>query len=189
MRLFAALLPSRESLDEIARALEPYRELCPDLRWVPQENWHVTLAFFGEVPETILPDLSARLERAAGRYAPMTVSFTGVGAFPSARRGRVLWTGMDGPLPVLSKLAASLAAGGRRAGVPYRDEKKFRAHLSLARARGETDVRPIVEAMASFAGTPWVASEVHLMRSHLGQRVRYESLASWPLARSPRTDD
>ncbi|HEU5241008.1 MAG TPA: 2'-5' RNA ligase family protein, partial [Ornithinibacter sp.] len=31
-------------------ALAPVRAANPDLRWVPPERWHLTLAFYGEVP-------------------------------------------------------------------------------------------------------------------------------------------
>lgn len=189
MRLFAALLPPQESLDEVDRALDGHRSSWSDLRWLPPENWHITLAFYGEVPEHILPDLTARLARAAARHAPMTLAFAGAGAFPSARRCRVVWTGLDGGQGVLPKLAASLAASGRRAGVPEQDDKRFRPHLTLARSRSGADVRPLVEALASFRGTPWPATEVHLMRSHLGPSVRYETIATWPLTRPLRGEE
>jgi 2'-5' RNA ligase len=153
----------------------------------------VTLSFLGEVDDGVMPSLEQRLERAAARYAPMTLAFSGTGGFPSAARGRVFWMGLSGPSdspdgarlvrpPGLSRLAASLAAGARRAGVEEIDRKRFRPHLTLARSRYETDLRPLVEAMGSFAGGVWEAGAVHLMRSHQGPPVRYESLVSWPLA-------
>ncbi|MDF5757807.1 RNA 2',3'-cyclic phosphodiesterase [Spongiactinospora sp. TRM90649] len=192
MRLFAALSPPPEALDEIEGALRPHRDAWPGLRWLNRESWHVTLSFFGEVPERALPDLSVRLARAAARHAPATLSFTGVGAFPSARRAKVVWCGMSGPIGRLNRLAASLGAGARRAGAVQVDEKPFRPHLSVARARADNradiDVWPLVSALGSFSGVPWEASEVHLVRSHLGARVRYETVESWPLARTGQDD-
>ncbi|GGS72750.1 RNA 2',3'-cyclic phosphodiesterase [Planobispora rosea] len=202
MRLFVGLLPPRPVLDELARALGPHRAAWPRLRWIDQENWHLTLAFLGEVPEEVLPGLETRLGRAASRYAPMTLAFTGAGAFPSARRARVFWsglregggggsrddgTGTRGRSPLV-RLAESLAAGARRAGAVQVDEsKRFRPHLTLARSREETDVRALVGAFEGFAGSPWEAESVHLVRSHLGAGVRYEPIAEWPLgARTPR---
>ncbi|RBQ15536.1 RNA 2',3'-cyclic phosphodiesterase [Spongiactinospora rosea] len=186
MRLFAALLPPPEALDELAGALAPHRDDWPELRWLARDNWHLTLSFFGEVPDRALPDLSVRLARAASRHPPVTLSFTGAGAFPSARRGRVLWYGLSGPVARLTKLAASLAAGARRAGATQVDEKPFRPHLSVARARAEVDVRPLVSALAAFEGMRWDAPDVHLVRSHLGARVRYETVESWPLGGTTR---
>jgi 2'-5' RNA ligase len=191
MRLFAALLPPPEALDEVQRALLPYHDAWPRLRWLSRADWHVTLAFFGEVPDHVRPDLSVRLARAASRHAPMGFSFAGAGAFPSAHRGRVLWCGLDGPREDLAKLAASLRAGARRAGAAETDGKPLRPHLSVARSREDVDVRPLVTNLGSFAGMPWRATAVHLVRSNLdaqggGGGVRYETVESWPLARTPR---
>nr|BFE84020.1 hypothetical protein GCM10020093_066210 [Planobispora longispora] len=67
------------------------------------------------------------------------------------------------------------------------ESKRFRPHLTLARSREEADVRALVEAFGAFAGSPWEAGAVHLVRSHLGAQVRYEPVAEWPLgARAPR---
>ena len=115
----------------------------------------------------------------------MTLAFAGAGACSSAARARVVWLGLRGGGAPLSRLAASIAAGARRAGAVRTDVKAFRPHLTLARARPREggDARPLVEALTgSFAGTPWRAEAVHLMRSHLGPVVRYETLESWPLA-------
>ncbi|MCG5219912.1 RNA 2',3'-cyclic phosphodiesterase [Streptosporangium sp. KLBMP 9127] len=184
MRLFVALPPPPESLDEVQRAFLPYHHAWPGLRWLSRDNWHVTLAFLGEVPDRVLPRLEERLARAAARHAPMTFSFTGAGAFPSARRSRVVWSGLDGPRADLVKLAASLQAGARRAGAVETDDKRLRPHLSVARSREDVDVRPLVAALSSFTGAPWEASEIHLVRSDLGARVRYQTVESWPLSRT-----
>ena len=39
----------------------------------------------------------------------------------------------------------------------------------------------LVEALGGFAGTPWVASELHLIHSRLGAHPRYEVIGTWPL--------
>ncbi|MFF5208014.1 RNA 2',3'-cyclic phosphodiesterase [Streptosporangium sp. NPDC000396] len=182
MRLFVGLLPPQRTRDELLRALEPHRAAWSELRWLDSENWHVTLSFLGEVPERVMPELETRLARAASRYAPMTLSFTGAGAFPSARRARVFWTGLDGPRPELVRLADSLGAGAQRAGAVQADRRRFRPHLTLARSRAETDVHRLIEAFGPFAGTAWEAGAVHLVRSHLGAAVRYETIAEYPLA-------
>ncbi|MFC4535192.1 RNA 2',3'-cyclic phosphodiesterase [Sphaerisporangium dianthi] len=183
MRLFVALSPPPEALAEVAEAVEPHRDDWPELRWVAPELWHVTMSFLGEVAEEALPDLAERLARAAGRHPAMTLSFGAGGAFSSPARARVVWLGVRGGGLPLSRMAASLAAGARRAGAGHADGKPFHPHLTLARARPRAgvDARPLVEALSSFAGTPWHAGAVHLMRSHLGPSVRYEALGAWPL--------
>ncbi|HEX4814742.1 MAG TPA: RNA 2',3'-cyclic phosphodiesterase [Nonomuraea sp.] len=184
MRLFAALAPPDDVLDELARAIAPHVGKVPGLRWPDRATWHITLGFFGEVPETALPELEVRLARAVGRHSVLHLAFEGFGAFSSARRARVFWAGVTGDS--MTRLADSLRAGARRAGAAQTDDKRFHPHLTLARAKTEIDLRPLVEALSGFSGSPWRAERVLLVRSHTGPQVRYESLAEWALAPAGR---
>jgi RNA 2',3'-cyclic 3'-phosphodiesterase len=190
MRLFVAVLPPPEALDELAAAVGPLRQQAPDLRWAARPQWHLTLAFLGEADERVLPELSTRLERAAGRYTAQELAFAGGGAFPSARRARVLWVGFRADDKALAALAASVAAGARRAGAPPPDEgRKYHPHLTLAHCRRPADVSSLVGSLADFAGTGWTARSIVLMRSYLGSGPpRHEELAAWPLRVRPGQD-
>ncbi|HEY7484023.1 MAG TPA: RNA 2',3'-cyclic phosphodiesterase [Streptosporangiaceae bacterium] len=182
MRLFVALMPPPEILDEIEELVAPHRDAWPDLKWVRRDFLHITLAFLGDVEERSLERLVPRLERVAGRYSRMDLSFAGAGAFPArGAHARVLWTGLYGDRRALSRLSASACAAGRRAGSPESEHKPFRPHLTLARCRRPTDVRPLIDELAAYAGTPWTAGAVHLVRSHLGAKMRYETIKSWTL--------
>lgn len=182
MRLFVAILPPPSALDELEAAAAPLRPAWPGLRWTGHEAWHLTLAFLGEVGEVPAARLRPRLERAASRHPNLGLSFSGAGAFPGEARARVLWTGVRGDRRALAGLAESVGAGARRAGAPpVGENRRFRPHLTLARARIPSDVRPLVDALKEFAGEQWMADKIHLIRSHTGPRPRYETLGSWPL--------
>ncbi|MFC5187861.1 RNA 2',3'-cyclic phosphodiesterase [Actinomadura harenae] len=187
MRLFVALLPPREVLDELESFVGPLRDVVPELRWTRRELLHVTLAFLGDVDDRTLERLLPRLERAAARHDRLTLSLAGGGAFPGGgAHARVLWTGLYGDRRDLARLAASTAAAGRRAGTSSDRYSTFRPHLTLARSRHPVDVRPLIEPMSSFAGLPWTAETVHLVESRLPAKgrtqVEYAPLASWPLS-------
>jgi len=169
----------------------PLQQSSPELRWTGREAWHLTLAFLGEVGEQRLTELSSRLERAARRHPPQLLAIAGGGAFPSAARARVLWAGLRADKRALAALAASVAAGARRAGAPPPDEgRRYRAHLTIARCREPADVTGLVGALAHVAGTEWTATSVQLIRSNLsGHSPRYEDLASWPLRRGDGDGD
>jgi 2'-5' RNA ligase len=182
MRLFVAITPPDAALDELETRLAPLRPAWPGLRWANRETWHITLAFLGEVSETTTAALAPRLQRAAHRYQCQTMSLAGAGAFPRRARAQVLWAGIRADQDSLSKLAASVAAGARRAGAPPPDEgRRFSPHLTLARSKTPADVRTLVAALDDFAGTEWTASHIHLIHSRLPDRPRYLTTASWPL--------
>jgi 2'-5' RNA ligase len=183
VRLFVALELSTACVDEVAAAVDDVRDVARELRWAPPEQWHLTLAFLGEVDERVLPDLEARLARSAARQAPLNLTLAGAGRFGN----RVLWLGVRGDTAGLRQLAVSVRAAARRARLPVED-RPYRPHLTLARARDPAaDLRPVVQRMAGFAGPPWTADAVHLVRSHLragaGGTARHETVTSWPLGR------
>jgi RNA 2',3'-cyclic 3'-phosphodiesterase len=187
VRLFVALTPPEAALAELEQAVAPLRAAAPDLRWTGRASWHLTLAFLGEVAEQVLPGLDTRLERAAHRHPPQQLAITGGGAFPSVRKAQVVWAGFSADDEALASLAASVAAGARRAGAAPSDERrKYRPHLTLARCRAPADVSGLAAALAGFSGAAWTADSIHLIRSHLSAGPpRYEDLAAFQLEGRP----
>lgn len=171
MRLFVAAYPSPEASAALAAALPP---LPPQWRPPAAEQWHLTLAFLGEVDEDHLPELTERLSRAAGRCAPLELAFEGAGAFPSLTRARVFWSGLRGDRAALTRLAERVGAAARRSGIEVAD-RRYRPHLTLARCREPRgdDATRLVAALTSYAGPAWSVQEILLMRSLLGPPVRH----------------
>jgi 2'-5' RNA ligase len=189
MSLFVALrLPDAVVADLAAAhsALPP--ELAagyPGLRWVPPQNWHVTVAFLGDLAPGRLADLETRLARAAGRHSPMTLSLGGSGHFGS----RVLYVGVGGDRVALERVAASVSAAARRAKVAV-EERPYRPHLTLARWRGPTSLHALAEPLADYAGPAWLAGSVDLMESTPlagpGQSPRYAVKGTFALSKRSR---
>ncbi|GAB2899139.1 RNA 2',3'-cyclic phosphodiesterase [Streptomyces deserti] len=186
MRLFAAVLPPQDVTRELAREIDVLKKLpgAEGLRWTGPPGWHFTLAFYGEVDDDLVPDLSARLERVAHRTAPFPLALSGGGQFG---HGRALWTGAEGDLRTMRLLADRSEAAARKAGVPMGERRRYKAHLTVARSREAVDVRPYVEALGAFTSRTWTVRELVLVRSNLpksgvaGEQPRYEAVARWPL--------
>ncbi|WOX23683.1 RNA 2',3'-cyclic phosphodiesterase [Streptomyces solicathayae] len=192
MRLFAAVVPPPQQLAELSGAVDRLHRVpgADGLRWTGRPGWHFTLAFMGEVDEAVLPDLHARLARAAHRTAPFPLRLHGGGHFGR----RALWVGAAGGIDEMRLLAERADAAARRAGVPMDEHRRYQAHLTIARSRtgGDTDLRPFVAGLEDFEGARWQVAELVLIRSNLpaggtpGERPRYETVGAWPLeGRSP----
>ncbi|MEU3375193.1 RNA 2',3'-cyclic phosphodiesterase [Streptomyces sp. NPDC006660] len=185
MRLFAAVLPPPEALDELGRAARELGTLpgADALRWTEREAWHLTLAFLGEVDEPVLAELHARLARAARRTDPFTLRLHGGGRFD----GRALWTSVAGGLDALRLLADRADAAARRSGIPMERHRRHVPHLTLARSRTPVDLRPYVAGLGAFEGSPWPVTELTLVRSFLpgggvpGEGPRHEPVGRWAL--------
>jgi 2'-5' RNA ligase len=186
MRLFVAIALPGIAAAELDQVVAPLRANWPGLRWTGRDAWHLTLAFLGEVDEALIPELSTRLQRAAGRHPRLALALAGAGAFPVPARARVLWTGIRGEEQGLADLARTVSGAARKSGVGLTEgRRRYQPHLTLARCRLPVDVQPLVEGLDAFAGTPWVAAEIYLIHSRLSAQPRYETLGSWPL-RPPR---
>jgi RNA 2',3'-cyclic 3'-phosphodiesterase len=140
----------------------------------------VTLAFLGDVGDDVVAELARRLNRAAARYPPLSLSLGDGGRFGH----QVLWTRVHGDRDVLRRLAGSVQAAARRCRLPV-EQRPYRPHLTLARAGAATDLRPLVERLTCWQGQPWLATRLYLIRSHLGAGLNgsalHEPIADWPL--------
>lgn len=129
MRSFIALEPPVSLREDIA-ALARQLKTSVRGRFVPRENYHVTIAFLGDVIERELADAMLALDEAASRFTPVELAPDGLGKFGRANDA-TLWLGFTQD-PKLMELAAFVREGLDDAGVNY-DSKPFVPHLTIAR--------------------------------------------------------
>jgi 2'-5' RNA ligase len=149
-----------------------------ELRWIDPQEWHLTLAFMGPIAESEIPRLIAALNDVASNHAPFAIPTGGLGAFPSRREVRILWYGLADRSRRLAELAIAV-----RIAVDCETASPFRAHLTLARARGDRGVTlPATTWKVPMPAGTLAVEELVLYRSHLGAGpAKYEILAAVPL--------
>ncbi|AJF63473.1 RNA 2',3'-cyclic phosphodiesterase [Streptomyces vietnamensis] len=182
VRVFVALAPPDDAKDELARELRPAYEAYPRMRWNRIEDWHITLAFLGELPVATVPLLRPPLAEIAAARKPLELALRGGGHFDD----RVLWSGIDGDLDGLHALATEVRTVVKECGIPFED-RPLRPHLTLARARRDdaTSVREAAAGLAGFTGRRWPAERLHLVGSNYGRGpgpIRYRDVESWAFA-------
>lgn len=186
MRMFVALTPAEQVLEDLAEFLAPRQDSAPGFRWVSPEQWHVTMAFMPQVVERQLDDLLARLERAAARRTPFSVALAGGGAFPDAAKAKVLYVDLDlgSAREEMDRLAAGARSAANKVGAGA-DGRRFQPHLTLARLGRPAEVTKWIRLLNSYRGPSWRAEQITLVESHLGEgpgrRPRYEVFESFPL--------
>ncbi|QEV16293.1 RNA 2',3'-cyclic phosphodiesterase [Streptomyces alboniger] len=179
VRVFIALAPPDEAKQELARELGPAYHAHPRMRWNRIEDWHITLAFLGEVPTAVVPLLRPPLADLAAARRPLTLALRGGGHFDE----RVLWSGIDGDREELHLLATEVRTVVKECGVAFA-ERPFRPHLTLARARRDTPSCAVEAAagLTGFAGRPWQAERLHLVGSNIGRGpgpIHYRDITAW----------
>ncbi len=188
MRLFVAIDISAAIRERLSAFVQELRPRAPQLTWVRAENLHLTLKFIGHASEENLPAIRDVLS-ATKLHSPLELRFRGIGFFPSEKRPRVLWVGVESP-PELARLARDIDSALARLGFPA-EERAFSPHLTLARSKESRIPQALLSAIQThthreFGGI--LATEFHLIESTLrATGAEYRILASFALAQSSAT--
>ena len=182
--LFLAIDLSTEERHAVSAAL---RDASPGPRvpgrQVIAENWHVTVRFLGEVDEVILDRLRHELDRSLAAD-PGTVVCTGLGAFPRPSKATVVYAAISDTAGLLDSIAAECETACRHVGLEP-EGRPFVPHITLSRVRPPVDVRRLIQRFGDFA-VDLDVSQVDLLQTvPVPGGVRYDTLDSFPLARSP----
>jgi RNA 2',3'-cyclic 3'-phosphodiesterase len=195
MRLFIALEIDQAIRERIARFTEGVRNFAPDARWVKEESLHVTLKFIGEQPDQKVEAIKTALTTVVGGTSE--IQFRSYGFFPTPKSARVFWVGMESG-PELGAFAAAIEGKMSSLDIP-REDRKFSAHLTLARAPGGSGsprrlrndapnrvFQHLQAKLANLSSVPefgtMIAHEFFLFQSQLSPKgSKYTKLARFPL--------
>jgi 2'-5' RNA ligase len=169
IRSFVAVpLPESVRASVFAAAGELGRAL-PGVKWSRRvENLHVTIKFLGPVEEAKLASFGAALGEALGTLPRFRIELRGMGAFPSARKANVLWAGVadgSGRLGAVAEIVEETAA---RLGIGERENRPFRAHVTVGRSKGGVDARAALAPFERRAFGAAPVDEVLVFESRLG---------------------
>ena len=161
-RAFAAVVPPPEVLDALERRLAPVTRDA-DVRWMRRDQLHFTLQFLGRVDDE--GALSAALVDVVSAEPVFTARLAGAGAFPSARRARVLWVGVSEGGDGFGALARAVRAATGELGFA-RDDKPFAAHMTVARSSRPRPLASVIDAIGPDPiGPSWRVDEALLFES------------------------
>ncbi len=163
MRLFVALdLPwdLRERLAALATAI-------PGARWVPPENYHLTLRFIGEARPDQAEEIDHALAALRGRGFDLTLA--GVGTFHKGGRDTQLWVGAERS-DALTHLRGKIETALQRAGLAA-ERRRFQPHVTLARLdyAPEAKLAGFVQSHNLFRADPVPIAHFTLFSSRLGK--------------------
>jgi 2'-5' RNA ligase len=162
MRLFVALDLPWDLKRQLAR-------LCHGLsgaRFVPEENFHLTLRFIGDAEPMEAEEIDHAL--AAIRAPAFDLDFAGLGTFSRNGRPAALWVGVDRNA-ALDHVQGKIETALRRAGCEP-ERRKFTPHVTLARLDNvpEAKIVAFMQAHNLFRAAPVRIEHFTLFSSILG---------------------
>lgn len=198
MRTFLAIeLPAeiRREIKEVQEGIRDSQRVTSNaIKWVKEENIHLTLKFLGELSEGKAEDLKRGVEETALNSAPFTISLQDTGAFPNWNRAKVIWVAVSNGKEELIQLQRGIE--GSLVRYHFREEERpFSPHITIGRVKkgrralespqvtSITDESPMA-ADVHFSTEDFLIDKVSVMKSTLtSSGPIYERIGAIPLGR------
>ena len=174
--------PPAEIRKEIGNIQDKLRGACPfDVRWVKPAGIHLTLKFFGNVSPDDIAVISRIVEKNTPALAPPRLDVKKLGVFPSVKRPRVLWIGLEGDTCPLVILQKDLEQGFAECGFTG-EERPFRPHLTVGRIkspRRSEDPEKFMAQVGNWEAGSFCAEGLGLFQSNLTPRGAIYTRLAW----------
>ncbi len=172
MRIFIALPPPPNTIEQLVRATSPYHpQLNSDVRWLPPESLHLTLRFLGENSAEQVESVRKALLQLSD-LPGFELSFTEYGVFPTWKSPSTIWVGIEKNNDLYNlyhTIEILMGACGHQA-----ERKAFHPHLTFGRVRKNPSRETADRIRSMFQNTspnppiaPYQACHVVLFQSIL----------------------
>jgi len=187
IRSFIAIDLPQDIREKLAAIQEQLRQSQAGVRWVKPGSIHLTLKFLGNIHPAQVEDIALAVAQEVRDEPPITLGAAGLGAFPSRRKPRVIWIGMEGEVQRLTRIQARVENALEPLGFG-REKRPFRPHLTIGRVKDRRRLQALIDAMATLDMEPFNsfdADEIILYKSDLRPTgAIYTKLHRMPLAAS-----
>jgi 2'-5' RNA ligase len=169
-RTFIALDIGQQLRDRVSALQNLFVRTDTEVKWVEQDNVHLTLLFLGEVDDRELIAVCRAVAAVAAGFTPFSLAVEGVGCFPNMRRPRILWTGIGSGRQAVIDLHDRLEEPLLELGCYRREERQYTPHITLGRLKGEEASEKLARALdrqKDWRAGETVIDAVHVMGSEL----------------------
>ena len=161
-RLFVAIdLP--DSTRQLLTGLDPQ---IRGVRWTEPDQMHLTLGFFGDVPEDV--ELKLREKLSAIEFGGFFLPLTGVGGFSSKSAPKIIWIGVGKAHPHLFQIHKRVQEAALAVGIEP-ELRPWHPHITMARCQGVSAqaLRKFLQLNADFDAGMIRVEAFHLYSSKL----------------------
>jgi 2'-5' RNA ligase len=182
IRTFIALPASTEIQQQMASVQSELKATQAEVKWEPQNKFHITLKFLGGVEPSSIESLSSALAGMVKQFPAFEIIYNSLGAFPNLHNPRVIWIGTKS-----NQFVLDLQSGVERVCSDFgfqKEERAFHPHITFGRVKGTCNLARLTEAIKTitFESMQSQCSELLLMKSDLRLSGSiYTILKSFPL--------
>lgn len=168
MRTFIAVELTEEFKKKIEEVQIPLKRLGADVSWVKPGNVHAILKFLGEVTGDKIERVYEGTKKALEGIKGFKLSLKDLGCFPSIKRPRVVWIGVEKGKEELALMAKKIEQEMENIGYP-KENREFSPHLTIGRVKSPKNIERLAEQIktTNFQTEEIEIKEVMVMRSQL----------------------
>lgn len=170
-RLFTAISLPEETKKRLFRFVSKEYKNLP-VKWVRQENFHITLNFLGYIPVEKIPEICKSIQKVSESEGSFELQFTKAKIGPNLENKKMIWA-VGEKSEELSELKYRL---DKALGLFVREKREFKPHITLGRIQKKKwkkiHPEPFIERSLNFF-VPVSSIEILESRFEKGKRVYY----------------
>jgi len=185
VRLFIAIELNEAVSLALARFQDMLKRRCDGIRWVRDDQLHLTIKLLGDVPDKEIDQVTHAMTIAVHHAQPFCMTIESSGCFPRSGAPRVVWAGVTETTHTLARCKDTVEAELADAGFPQ-SHGIFSPHITLGRIKRDAwadRIRKTIEA-ADYATLSQPVDKLVLKSSVLSpQGPTYRTVASAALSK------
>ena len=173
-RIFVSIKLTTAVLDYVKDVMHSLQmEFRDGVRWIRPEAAHVTVQFIGEVSETSVRDVIAKIGSVTPDLSPITLLLKSPEVAPTLKRPRLIWIPLIGEVKEIQHLSFQVRSAVRNCGIVL-DDKGVLPHITLGRISQPqyfSDHRAVEKKLEQYAMPTIIqlkVSEIAVVQSILG---------------------
>jgi 2''-5'' RNA ligase len=180
-RIFVAVNISEKARQKAAEYICVLKDDLPRfaITWVRPEKLHLTLRFIGDCGDDELNKVTAAVQIVSEKIPSFSLNISGTGIFPTEKKARVLWLGVNGEISQMIKAKNLFEEEYRRSGLLGKRES-LTPHLTIARIKHTGWSRDVINKHlnSKFEPVEFEVSEIVIYESRLHPTGSLYSVAS-----------
>ena len=167
IRSFLAIDLAEDLKPEIADVQKEFKKTGANIKYVPSQNMHFTLKFFGNIDEDMVDEISEAVEKVIRNYSSFDLSIGGCGSFPNQNTIKVLWIGIDSNSQI-ADLQKDLDREFKKLG--FKKERNYISHLTIGRPRNgknKNQLKDTINSLKDLKIGTMTVSKISLKKSTL----------------------
>ncbi|MDP2921540.1 MAG: RNA 2',3'-cyclic phosphodiesterase [Candidatus Omnitrophota bacterium] len=144
IRAFIAVEIDQPSRQKISSLISGLKKSNADVKWITEDQMHLTLKFLGNIDEGKIHEISSALSSISHDFKPFEITLSDIGAFPNLDHPRVIWIEIEKGADLLKTLAGKIDSRLEKLGF-QKETREFKAHLTLGRVRTSKNMPQLVK--------------------------------------------